>query len=126
MNTDTALRLARAISPQHSRARRFEEWRADVAGCDEVGLSRADIAVGALRLATAARVQLLLSLIARTLVHSWTAAVGVMLGAACTVCDVPVLTVVALALLLQGSTLAVAGRRARTRRLQSRRIETSG
>lgn len=123
MNRDTVLRLARAINPPDSRERRFEEWRADAAGCAEIGISSTSIEVGALRLATAARAQLLLSLVAARL-RSRAVVVGVFLGAACAVCGIPVLTVVLLAVLLQGSAYCVTRWTPRSRRSQVRRLET--
>lgn len=125
MSADTALRVARAICPRETRERRFEEWRADTAGCEELGLSTTGVVVGALRLATAARARFLLSRVALMLLRTWTVAVGVVFGAACAVCGIPVLVVVSLALLLQGTALAVTGWRSR-RRIHSRRVEVSG
>jgi hypothetical protein len=124
VNADTGLRLALAITPRDLRERRFEEWRADAAGCDELGISRADVARGALRLAVGARTALLLALVGRLLLRCRTFAAGVLLGAVCAVAGIPVLTVVAMTLLLQGGTVAVSRRRSRVRRPRPQRVET--
>jgi hypothetical protein len=120
VKADAALRLARVVTPRHLRDRRFEEWQADAAGCSDLGISAASIARGALGLAVEARAIVLLSLIARLLRRMWTPATGVLLGAVCAAAGIPVLTVVALALVLQGGVIAVSRRRSRIASLPRR------
>lgn len=43
------VRIAAAFAPRSTRARHLEEWRADVAGADEVGISPLSVALGAWR-----------------------------------------------------------------------------
>lgn len=118
MTADFALRLARLLVRREQRDRRFEEWQADVAGSAELGISAGSITRGAIVLAARARAADALALLGRVLRRLWTPAVGVLLGAVCAVAGIPVLTVVALALLLQGGVLGVARRRAQDRRLR--------
>jgi hypothetical protein len=73
----------------------------------------------------AARARLLLAFVARLLVGISTVMAGVLLGAICAACGIPVLVVVAVALLLHGSTVTVARWKLRARRLRSHRTETS-
>lgn len=43
------VRMAAALAPRSTRARHLEEWRADLAGAHEVGISPLSVALGAWR-----------------------------------------------------------------------------
>ena len=123
MNADAVLRVALVLTPRAARGRMSEEWRADLFGCTELGLSTAAVARGALRAATAARAAGLLIVLLQALVRCWTLPAGLVLGAACGLLDVPVIVVVPLALGLHGGTVAATQWRARASRSDPRSAE---
>jgi hypothetical protein len=95
------LGLATLIVPAPQRDRAAEEWAADLRGCAEVGIPSGAVAAGALRAALVARRRALLGTAARVLQRSRAVLLGILLGTACALADVPVLVVVLVAGVLQ-------------------------
>jgi hypothetical protein len=119
------LGLAILIVPAAQRDRATEEWAADLRDCAEVGLPPGAVTAGALRAALVARARALPGVAARAFARTRAVLLGILLGVACALADVPVLVVVLVAAVLQVPLLlrAVSERGPHTTRSRLRHVD---